>query len=137
MEPRVETLERRSHQQCAVCHDALDLEPITCPLCDTALHGDCAEALGRCPTLGCPIELAPCRAEPSFADQMEARDGTLVRHWAAGGAALGLLAGVFVGNPVIGVMQGALLGPVVGLALRQLVLGTPPLGAELEERREL
>lgn len=54
-ELRVSERAREGDGRCAYCHDALDAEAAaTCGDCGVGMHADCADALGRCPTVGCP-----------------------------------------------------------------------------------
>jgi hypothetical protein len=46
-------------ERCAICHGALEADPLRCEGCRTQTHGDCRGALGRCPTLGCAASFVP------------------------------------------------------------------------------
>lgn len=45
--------DRRHPVRCSFCHDSLASSPATCRDCKTALHRECWELAGDCPTLGC------------------------------------------------------------------------------------
>ncbi len=131
-------LRRRHHERarCALCHGDLPDVEVSCPLCATALHFECSSDVGRCPTLGCPMEFVrnprPLPAA-TFTEAMEQRDGALIRAGAWIGAIAGFLIGLAVpldsqplGGPwwallaagVRGAMIGGLAGPLLFLFAR-------------------
>jgi tetratricopeptide (TPR) repeat protein len=54
----VDLVERDSPRlRCAYCHDSLRSGAVDCERCGAQFHGDCAATFGKCPTLGCGIEV--------------------------------------------------------------------------------
>lgn len=69
---------RTEQRVCAYCREDLEASPWLCPLCQSALHAECAAEIGRCPSIGCSggAGIATDRARPAsdISDHWRIRD---------------------------------------------------------------